>query len=106
MFQALQHGFFDFETFDVDEYEHYEVNTSSSTNNELFTNYLYRVTSRSVLLNTAELQGYTLFNESKKNRLTCLKVISAFQEVLLGDLTTDQTDGSSPAQCKCSIELY
>lgn len=23
--QALQHGFFDFETFDVDEYEHYEV---------------------------------------------------------------------------------
>ena len=25
MFQALQHGFFNFETFDVDEYEHYEV---------------------------------------------------------------------------------
>ncbi|GLD68664.1 dual specificity protein phosphatase CDC14A isoform X1, partial [Lates japonicus] len=24
LFQALQHGFFDFETFDVDEYEHYE----------------------------------------------------------------------------------
>ncbi|RXM28109.1 Dual specificity protein phosphatase CDC14A [Acipenser ruthenus] len=24
VFQALQHGFFDFETFDVDEYEHYE----------------------------------------------------------------------------------
>jgi hypothetical protein len=23
--QALQHGFFDFESFDVDEYEHYEV---------------------------------------------------------------------------------
>lgn len=26
-FQGLQHGFFDFETFDVDEYEHYEVCT-------------------------------------------------------------------------------
>lgn len=25
VFQALQHGFFNFETFDVDEYEHYEV---------------------------------------------------------------------------------
>ena len=24
-FQALQHGYFNFETFDVDEYEHYEV---------------------------------------------------------------------------------
>lgn len=23
--KALQHGFFDFETFDVEEYEHYEV---------------------------------------------------------------------------------
>lgn len=30
VFQALQHGFFDFETFDVDEYEHYEVKTSCS----------------------------------------------------------------------------
>lgn len=29
MFQALQHGFFDFETFDVDEYEHYEVQTAA-----------------------------------------------------------------------------
>lgn len=28
VFQALQHGFFDFETFDVDEYEHYEVKAS------------------------------------------------------------------------------
>lgn len=25
LFQALANGFFDFETFDVDEYEHYEV---------------------------------------------------------------------------------
>lgn len=31
VFQALQHGFFDFETFDVDEYEHYEVKTFSRT---------------------------------------------------------------------------
>lgn len=29
VFQALQHGFFDFETFDVDEYEHYEVQTAA-----------------------------------------------------------------------------
>ncbi|CAF92860.1 unnamed protein product, partial [Tetraodon nigroviridis] len=28
LFQALQHGFFDFETFSVDEYEHYEVRSS------------------------------------------------------------------------------
>ena len=28
VFQALQHNFFDFETFDVDEYEHYEVKQS------------------------------------------------------------------------------
>lgn len=27
-FQGLQHGFFDFETFNVDEYEHYEVGAS------------------------------------------------------------------------------
>lgn len=26
--QALQHGFFNFDTFDVDEYEHYEVSNS------------------------------------------------------------------------------
>ncbi len=25
LFQALQNGFFNYETFDVDEYEHYEV---------------------------------------------------------------------------------
>lgn len=25
LFQALQHGFFDFENFHVEEYEHYEV---------------------------------------------------------------------------------
>lgn len=25
VFQALQHGFLNFETFDVNEYEHYEV---------------------------------------------------------------------------------
>lgn len=30
LFQALQHGFFDFETFSVDEYEHYEVKTDTA----------------------------------------------------------------------------
>lgn len=33
VFQALQHGFFDFETFDVDEYEHYEVSGLSRAEN-------------------------------------------------------------------------
>ena len=37
MFQALQHGFFNFETFDVDEYEHYEVKWRYCGTRELFT---------------------------------------------------------------------